>query len=130
MSDPSRKSSGALRALVVLVVLAVLAGGAWYAYRALRPVAVVEAVVSGPAINAKPGSVTVTEDYPQDVKAELPGRIEEKDFNLSPGKIVKRGEVLVRLDTTDLQLAMEKDQIAYDALEATFEADHSLEIAL
>lgn len=130
MSDPSRKSSGALRALVVLLILAALVGGGWYGYRALRPLAVVEPVVAGAAINAKPGSVTVTEDYPQDVKAELPGRIEEKDFNLSPGKIVKRGEVLVRLDTTDLQLAMEKDQIAYDALKATYEADHSGEIAL
>ena len=115
---------------MVLIILAVLVGGGWYGYRALRPVAVVEPAVSGAAINAKPGSVTVTEDYPQDVKAELPGRIEEKDFNLSPGKIVKRGEVLLRLDTTDLQLAMEKDQIAYDALKATFEADHSGDIAL
>jgi RND family efflux transporter MFP subunit len=130
MSAPSNKSSAALRTLVVLVILAVLSGGAWYGYRALRPAAVVEPVVSGQAINAKPGSVTVTEDYPQDVKAELAGRVLEKDFNLSPGKIVRRGEVLVRLDTTDLRLAMEKDQIAYDALKATYEADHSGEIAL
>jgi len=130
MPAPSNNSSGALRALVVLILLAVLVGGGWYGFRALRPTAVVEAVVAGTAINAKPGSVTVTEDYPQDVKSELPGRIEEKEFNLSPGKIVKRGEVLLRMDPTDLKLALEKDQIAYEALKATYKADHSGEFTL
>jgi RND family efflux transporter MFP subunit len=74
--------------------------------------------------------VTVSEDYPQDVKAELSGRIEEEDFNLSPGKIVKKGEILVRLDPTDLKLELERDQIAYEALKDTYEADHSAEIGL
>ena len=67
---------------------------------------------------------------PQEVKAELSGRIQEKDFNLSPGKIVKKGEIMVRLDTVDLQLALERDQIAYEALKDTFEADHSAEFTL
>jgi len=134
MSDPSHKSSGVarglVRLLVTVVILGALAGGGWYLFQYLRPIAIVEPVVSGSAINAKPGSVTVTEEYPQDVKAELPGRVIEQDFNLSEGKIVKKGEVLVRLDPTDLKLALEGNKIAYEALKATYEADHSAEFTL
>ena len=127
MSAPSTNLRFAIRFILVLAVLAAagLAGWQW-----LRPVAVVEPVVSGMAIDAKPGSVTVTEAYALELKTDLPGRLVKKDFNLDPGEKVKAGQVLAQLDSTDLQLAMDKDQIDYEATKELFKTDHSTELSL
>lgn len=127
-NNPPRRSYGGL--IWFVVVVAVLAGGGFYLYRVLRPTVVVEPVVSGDAIDGKTGNVTVEEEYPEDIKADLGGRILEKDFNLRLGQTVHKGEVLVRLDTKDLELALEKLKIDQQTLKETYAADKSQDFAL
>lgn len=129
MSDPSNNPSPRSRpwrgVILAVVLLAIVVGGAYAAFEALRPVAIVEPVVSSPAIDAKPGSVTVAEDYALDVKAELPGRILPQDFNLKLGQLVRQGQPLVRLDPKDFELELEKTEIDYQATLARYKADES-----
>lgn len=113
------------RVLAVLAVIAAAVLAVRWGLRALRPVALVEPVVSGWALDAKAGTVTVAEDYSQDVKSELGGRLLARDFNLEPGEIVKQGEILAELDPTDLQLALKQMEIDYHAMQAKFKADQS-----
>jgi len=100
------------------------------AFLALRPVATVEPVVSGQAIDAKPGSVTVMEEYSMELKTDLPGRLLKKNFNLYPGQDVVTDQILAQLDSTDLRLAMDKDQIDFAATKERFKTDHSTELSL
>src|SRR4051812_35013477 len=72
-----------------------------------RPTARVAVVTKGKAVNAVPGSVTVRAEYEQPLVSEVPGRVIEQDFNLDPGRKVRKGEVLARIDPTDLELDIE-----------------------
>jgi RND family efflux transporter MFP subunit len=101
--------------LKALAALAVLAGAAYAAVLYLRPTALVETVVSGEAVNAKPGSVTVTEEYSMPMKSQIGGRVINKDYHLDPGMHVKEGDLLVHLDTGDIEIAMEAVQSNYNA---------------
>jgi RND family efflux transporter MFP subunit len=125
MSDPSNKSSAPAirRTVIAIAVLAILVVGVRYGLQVIQPLAVVEAVVSGPAIDAKAGSVVVSEDYSMQLKSELAGRLLRKDFDLAPGKAVKEGQILGQLDANDLRLALAKGEIDYKALKQKFEVD-------
>jgi RND family efflux transporter MFP subunit len=101
--------------LKIGLVLAVLAGGIFAALQLLRPVVDVTRVVGGPALDAKPGNITVEPEYSMDLKGETGGRVLEKNFTLDPGKKVEKGDVLAQFDTADLQLEIAKDQEDYDA---------------
>ena len=100
------------RLLVLLpwLAAAALAAGAAYAILgpALRPVAVVEPVTGGEAVDARPGSVTVSAEFAQDLTTEIGGRIVERDVVLDPGRRVSKGEILARLDSGDIDLEIEK----------------------
>lgn len=132
MSAPSNNPPrrGVAGIVWLVVILALLAGGGLYLYRVLRPTAIVEPVVDGNAIDGKTGNVTVEEEYPEDIKSEIPGRILEQDFNLQLGQIVHKGEVLVRMDSKDAELALQKLEIDQQTLKDTFAADKSEEFAL
>ena len=127
MSVPAPKSRLALKLAVAAIVLAV---AGFLGLRALRPSAVVETVANGRAVQAEPGSVTVMAEYSQELRTDVPGRIIKKDFNLDPGKTVREGDILAQLDPTDLDLAMRKDQIDYEATKARFKTDRSTELSL
>src|SRR5581483_6302683 len=86
-----------------------------------RPVAKVVAVVRGPAIDAVPGSVAVEAEYQMELKSELGGRIVESA--LDEGKHVTKGEPLVKLDTGDLEIAIEKLKIDEETLEKRTKID-------
>jgi len=104
-----------LKALAALAVFAaVIAGIVLYA----RPRARVEAVVSGDAIDAKPGSVTVKEEYSMDMKSEVGGRVTEEGYKLAVGKHVKKGDLLVHLDPGDIQIDIDQAQNLYDSTKA------------
>src|SRR5208283_1977631 len=101
MSDKPGRSPFWLKALIALAVFAaIVIGVVQYA----KPTARVEAVVSGDALDAKPGSVTVKEEYSMDMKSEVAGRVTKEGYKLTPGMHVKEGEVLVHLDTGDIQI--------------------------
>ena len=81
---------------------------AWF-----RPVARVAAVVSGLAVKAVPGSVTVQAEFAMELKSEIGGRIMKSDLDL--GSKVSAGTVLAQIDTGDLQLEIEKTESDYEA---------------
>ena len=127
MSTTSAKPRLGLKLIAALVIAG---AGVYAAIALLRPAAVVEPVVAGDALDAKTGSVTVVEEYSEELKSELAGRVLDKDFKLSPGEIVKKGEILAQLDPADLQLAIDKEKIDFQAKKATFAADHTKELQL
>lgn len=112
MSDKPGRSPFWLKALIALAVFAaIVIGVVQYA----KPTARVEAVVSGDALDAKPGSVTVKEEYSMDMKSEVAGRVTKEGYKLTPGMHVKEGDVLVHLDTGDIQIDIAQAQNLYDS---------------
>jgi RND family efflux transporter MFP subunit len=112
MPETSPKSRPLVWGGLALALVAAIAVAAFFA---LRPVAVVEQVVSGSALDAKPGSIVVNPDYTMELRSEIGGRVLERGFSLDPGKSVKEGDVLAQLDTTSLDIQIEKSQIDYDS---------------
>jgi RND family efflux transporter MFP subunit len=112
MSDKSGSSFLWLKVLLALAVLAAIAVGV---IMYLRPTAKVETVVSGDAIDAKPGSVAVKEEYSMDMKSEVSGRVLKEGYKLEVGLAVKEGDLLVHLDTGDVQLEIGQVQNEYNS---------------
>jgi RND family efflux transporter MFP subunit len=105
MSDKPGKSSVWLKGLVLAAVLVV----AYVIVRNyLRPTAKVETVFSGDAVNAAPGSVAVKEEYAMQMKSAIAGRVLSKDYNLEVGQHIKEGDVLVQLDTGDVEIEIDQ----------------------
>ncbi|HEX2852228.1 MAG TPA: efflux RND transporter periplasmic adaptor subunit [Opitutaceae bacterium] len=121
MSAPSNNSRLALKLLVVVGVL--VAAGIFFR-GAFLPVAKVAVVSSGLAVNSVPGSVLVASERPGLLTSEIGGRILKSD--IEPGKNVREGEILVQIDTGDIDLEIEKIQIDLDAMKKKVAAGSSL----
>ena len=103
MTASSLNRRWVIRALVVAIPLLVI----WYVFfYLLRPVAVVAPVKGGRAIHAVPGSVEVKAEYSMELKSEEGGRIISSE--LDPGKPIFNGDVLVQIDTGDIDLEIER----------------------
>lgn len=96
-----------------MVVVALLAGGSFYFVQQLKPAAVVVEARRSVAVRSVPGTVRVRAEMEMLVRGEMPGRVRESRLELG-GKVAE-GEVLVALDTTDLELSIEKLQIDIEA---------------
>jgi RND family efflux transporter MFP subunit len=107
--------------LKALVALAAIAAAFYGAVLYSRPTALVETVISGDAIDAKPGSVTVKEEYSMQMKSQIGGRVLNKDYHLEPGMKVKEGDLLVHLDTGDTEIEIEAVQNDYNAVKQRVE---------
>jgi len=92
----------------VLVGLGLAGAGVYFALDYFRPVALVAPVIAGPAIKAVPGSVSVRAESPVELKSESPGKVIESHLEL--GKLVKKDDVLVKLDSRDIELEIEKTE--------------------
>lgn len=112
MSAKHARSFFWIKALLAIGLVAALAVGV---IMYLRPTAQVEAVVSGMAIDAKPGSVAVQEEYAEDMKSEVAGRVLRDGYKLKVGAHVKEGDLLVHLDTTDVQIEITQAQNNYNS---------------
>ena len=113
MSAQNRKSRTGLK---VVILLAVLFGAGLVGLGLLRPEARVAAVVAGKAVNAVPGSVTVTAEYIMELKSEADGRMLSSE--LDPGLKVTKGGTLVQIDSSDLQLEIERIENDFRAAKA------------
>ncbi len=111
----STKSGSSGLGLKIGLGLLVVAAVALFAVFQSRTIARVAAVTTGKAVNAVPGSVIVRAEYEQPLVCEVAGRVLAQDFNLDPGTKVKKGDILARIDPTDLQLDIESTEIAYRA---------------
>jgi RND family efflux transporter MFP subunit len=127
MSDKPGKSSLWLKLIVALAALAAVALGV-QAY--LRPTAKVEKVIDGDAVDAKPGSVVVKEAYTMQMKSAIGGRVLSKDYHLETGKAVKEGDILVRLDTSDIEIEIEQVQNELNAVKARIAVGSASQFAL
>jgi RND family efflux transporter MFP subunit len=87
----------------VLVTVVLLGYGVSYW---LRPVAEVQAAVRGKAVQSVQGTVTVFAEYQMELKSAVGGRVLTSVLDV--GKKVGRGDVLLQLDTGDLDLEIER----------------------
>ena len=125
MSTKPNRSNFALKIGVVLLV--VLGVGGYFAV-ASRTTAKVAVVNKGRAVNSVPGTVVIRAEYEQPLVSEIAGRIIEKDFNLDPGKQVKKGDVLCRIEITDTQIDIENIESEQDALKRRIEVGSLIEL--
>ena len=72
----------------------------------LRPVALVAVASRGKAVRAVPGSVEVKAEFAMQLKSEVGGRVSATELDI--GKKVMRGDVLVQIDTGDIDLEIER----------------------
>lgn len=97
------------------LALAVLAALAFFAFNRFRATATVATVTRGKAVNVVTGSVIVSADGGlRELKSELPGRVVLCDA-LDRGKPFKKGDVLLKLDATDVTREMEQAERDYKA---------------
>jgi RND family efflux transporter MFP subunit len=99
----AKKSSFLPKLFVFLIVVAV---GVFGIIQWTRPEALVAEVFRGRAVDAVPGSVVVEAGFIMDIKSEIGGRL--IFTSLEPGKRFEEGEVLVRIDTGDIELEVQK----------------------
>lgn len=119
------KVSTVLKILLLLVI--VLAIGSFIFVRSV-PTAVVSEAQRGMAVNAVPGTVHVLAEKVMFVKGEHAGRVIVS--NLEKGKIVSRGDVLIKLDTGDLDLDIEKAENEYSRAQQNLKIQSPLQLQL
>lgn len=103
MSTGTASRSWIPRLAIALVVLAL---AVWLITYFLRPQALVSSATRGTAVRTVPGSVEVKAEFANELKSEVGGRVSETSLDV--GKRVFRGDVLVQLDTGDVDLEIER----------------------
>jgi RND family efflux transporter MFP subunit len=124
---PAKNHSGRA-ALVLAVVLAALAAGGWFVFQNLQSTARVKLATRDTAVDAVTGSVTVFADGGvRELKIQVPGVVAAT--NIKPGSSFKKGDVLVSLDTKDLdrQVAEAKRKYESDKARAKIILDNNPE---
>ncbi|MBI2813929.1 MAG: efflux RND transporter periplasmic adaptor subunit [Opitutae bacterium] len=104
MSQPPRTAPNwSLRLAVVAAVLAGIGYGVSYL---LRPVALVAAAVIGKSVRTVPGTVEVKAEFIIELKSEVGGRVSSSSLDV--GQRVFKNDVLVQIDTGDVDLDIER----------------------
>ena len=122
---PSKSSPLILKLFLAVAIIAAAIVATIYA---LRQVAAVAIVSRGKAIDAVSGSVTVQAEFEMDLKGEYPGRVVRSE--LDPGKPVKTGDFLAQIDTSKLELEIEKTANELAAKEKKVAIGSPLDVAL
>ena len=125
MSTNSGSSRPGLLAALVLLVLAAVGAVVFFNFRTSARVA---AVTKGKAVNTVTGSITVRAEYEQPVVSDVGGRVISDGFILDPGKPVKKGDVLARIDQVDLELDIENTEREYTAAKRRIEIGSAIEL--
>ncbi len=92
-----------LRLALAAVVLGAIVWGISYA---LRPVALVMSAVKGKSVRIVPGTIEVKAEFGIELKSEVSGRVSASDLDI--GKKVFKNDVLVQIDTGDVDLEIER----------------------
>lgn len=125
MSNKSGSSSLGLKLFIALVV--VIGVGALFLLKS-GSTAKVAVVTKGRAVNSVPGTVVIRAEYEQPLVSEVAGRIIETDFNLDLGKKVKKGDILCRIEITDLNIDIEHIESEQDAAKRRVEVGSLIEL--
>lgn len=112
------KSAKSYLGLKLGIALLVVGGIVGFVILKSRTVAKVAVTTKGRAVNAVPGTVVIRAEYEQPLLSEVAGRILEKDFNLDLGKKVKKGDILCRIETADLEIDIEHIESEFKAAKA------------
>jgi RND family efflux transporter MFP subunit len=102
-----------------LVVLALLIGGVFVGLRFLRPVVSVGSAWVDTAVRAIPGTVTVRAKQETQLKSDVGGRVAETFLEI--GRKVSEGEVLVVINTDDIEIEINRLRNELDALRRKIE---------
>jgi len=97
----------------ILLPLAAVGGGIYFAFQGLAPEAVVTKPIRGIAPNVVKGNVRVMAEKLSELKSEEGGRIVSS--NLKLGTTVEEGDLLVQLDSSDIELQIEREQLNLEA---------------
>ena len=109
----------------VSVILALAAGAYFYSS---KTEATVRGAWNGKAVQAVPGSVTVLAEFEMDLKSAVGGRVILSELN--PGAAFKEGAILVLIDSSDLELEIERIQGEFEAAEARIAVGSSIALDL
>lgn len=115
-------------ALKLGIFLALVAVAVWAGRYYTRSLATVEAATRGRAINAVPGSVTVSAEFFTELKSEIGGKILRTAID--DGITVKEGDFLAQLDTGDLDLEIERIENEFAAHKARLAVGSSIKLEL
>ena len=111
--------NGNIRLILKLALAAVVVGGAAVvALQRFSDTVVVAPVTRGAAVSAVPGSIEVAADQGgiRPLKSELGGRVEWCEA-LTPDAHFKKGDVLVKLDATDLVREIDETKRNFESLQ-------------
>ncbi len=127
--------------MVLFAVVAVLGAGIFAGGQLLREPVMLAPVERGTAVDAVPGVVSVKARHAMDVRSEFEGRIVES--RIERGARVEAGDVLMRLDTTEIEAELDRVRVEleteerlgeigsplrYDLMEAEEELAHQREL--
>ena len=112
----------------VLIVFALLAVGAFVYFTGSRAEVTTRAAWRGKAVRAVPGSIIVTAEYQMNLKSEVGGRVVASE--LDPGASFGAFDFLVQIDSSDLELEIERIENDYEAAEAKIEVGSAIELDL
>ncbi len=102
-----------IKSVKILAGLAVIAALALFAKHVLQATAKVVRVSGDRAVNIVPGSLIVQAEFAMELKSERGGRVVKSE--LDPGKSVKKGDLLLQIDPTDLELEIERAEADLEA---------------
>lgn len=104
MSSPKAKSINWVvkLAIAAAVILSVYFGVSY----AMRPVAMVVPVTKGKSVRSVPGTVEVKAEFDRELKSAAAGRVKASELEI--GKRVFKNDVLVQIDTGDIDLEIER----------------------
>lgn len=115
-----------MRTFIIGLVLVALATGAYF--YSSKTEATVRGAWNGKAVQAVPGSVTVLAEFEMDLKSAVGGRVILSELN--PGAAFKEGAILVLIDSSDLELEIERIQGEFEAAEARIAVGSSIALDL
>lgn len=115
-----------MKKVLALILLAAIAGAALFISN--RPDAMVRAAWSGQAVQAVPGSVTVLAEFEMDLKSAIGGRVIQSA--LDAGAAFKQGAILVQIDSSDLELEIERIRGEYQAARERISVGSSIALEL
>ncbi|RKX35610.1 MAG: hypothetical protein DRP71_02985 [Verrucomicrobia bacterium] len=112
----------------LLIIPFVLIGGVFMGLQFMRPVVTVDAAWIDVAVDAIPGTVTVRSKQETQLKSDVGGRVAETFLEI--GKRVSEGDVLVQIDTGDVEIELNRLKNELDAIERKIEVGSQIRYSL